>query len=121
MPRARRSPPTTTAAKAPTAASRCRSGPARPIASSRTATARIAQRGCTASRWCTATDGGRRPLKRRRSYGDEADRALDLWVALARCAASVSRVSARDIQRYGLTQAQFAVLEVLYHKGPLAL
>jgi MarR family 2-MHQ and catechol resistance regulon transcriptional repressor len=30
-------------------------------------------------------------------------------------------VSARDIQRYGLTQAQFAVLEVLYHKGPLAL
>ena len=58
---------------------------------------------------------------RPRSYGPAADRALDLWVALARCAASVSRVSARDIQRYGLTQAQFAVLEVLYHKGPLAL
>jgi len=58
---------------------------------------------------------------RRRSYGESADRALDLWVALARCGASVSRVSARDIQRYGLTQAQFAVLEVLYHKGPLPL
>ena len=58
---------------------------------------------------------------RRRSYGDGADRALDLWVALARCASSVSRVSARDIQRYGLTQAQFAVLEVLYHRGPLPL
>lgn len=58
---------------------------------------------------------------RRKSYGPDADRALDLWVALARCAASVSRVSARDIQRYGLTQAQFAVLEALYHKGPMAL
>lgn len=58
---------------------------------------------------------------RRRSYGSEADRALGLWVALARCAASVSRVSARDIQRYGLTQAQFAVLEVLYHRGALPL
>lgn len=67
----------------------------------------------------------KRPLPsnggRRRSYGTAADRALNLWVALARCASSVSRVSARDIQRYGLTQAQFAVLEVLYHKGPLPL
>jgi MarR family 2-MHQ and catechol resistance regulon transcriptional repressor len=61
------------------------------------------------------------PPARRRSYGAEADRALDLWVALARCAASVGRVSARDIQRYGLTQAQFAVLEVLHHKGPMPL
>lgn len=57
----------------------------------------------------------------RRSYGGPTDRALRLWVALARCASSVSRASARDIQSYGLTQAQFAVLEVLYHKGPLPL
>jgi len=56
-----------------------------------------------------------------RSYGPAADRALKLWVSLARCAASVGRASARDIQRYGLTQAQFAMLEVLYHKGPLPL
>jgi len=55
------------------------------------------------------------------AYGAATDRALSLWVALARCAASVHRVSARDIQRYGLTQPQFAVLEVLYHKGPLPL
>lgn len=54
-------------------------------------------------------------------YGAATDRALDLWVALARCAASVHRLSARDIQRYGLTQPQFAVLEVLHHKGPLPL
>ena len=58
---------------------------------------------------------------RPRSYGLTADRALNLWVALARCAASVSRVAARDIQRYGLTQAQFAVLEALHHKGPMPL
>jgi len=57
----------------------------------------------------------------RSAYGAATDRALHLWVALARCAASVHRVSARDIQRYGLTQPQFAVLEVLYHKGPLPL
>jgi MarR family 2-MHQ and catechol resistance regulon transcriptional repressor len=58
---------------------------------------------------------------RRRSYGPDADRALNLWVALARCAASVGRLSARDIQRYGLTPAQFAVLEALHHKGPMPL
>lgn len=58
---------------------------------------------------------------RPRSYGAATDRALGLWVALARCAASVHRLSAKDIQRYGLTQPQFAVLEVLHHKGPLPL
>jgi MarR family transcriptional regulator, 2-MHQ and catechol-resistance regulon repressor len=62
-----------------------------------------------------------RPGPPARSYGAATDRALGLWVALARCAASVHRVSARDIQRHGLTQPQFAVLEVLYHKGPLPL
>jgi len=61
------------------------------------------------------------PRPRRRTYGAGADRALGLWVALARCAATLGRVSARDIQRYGLTSPQFAVLEVLYHKGPLPL
>jgi MarR family 2-MHQ and catechol resistance regulon transcriptional repressor len=62
-----------------------------------------------------------RPGPPARSYGAATDRALGLWVALARCAASVHRASARDIQRHGLTQPQFAVLEVLYHKGPLPL
>jgi MarR family 2-MHQ and catechol resistance regulon transcriptional repressor len=33
----------------------------------------------------------------------------------------VHRLSARDIQRYGLTRPQFAVLEVLHHRGPLPL
>jgi MarR family 2-MHQ and catechol resistance regulon transcriptional repressor len=59
--------------------------------------------------------------QRPKSYGSAADRALNLWVALARCAATIGRRSARDIQSYGLTQAQFAVLEVIYHKGPLPL
>jgi MarR family 2-MHQ and catechol resistance regulon transcriptional repressor len=62
-----------------------------------------------------------RPGPPARSYGAATDRALGLWVALARCVASVHRVSARDIQRHGLTQPQFAVLEVLHHKGPLPL
>ena len=57
----------------------------------------------------------------RRTYGEDADRALNLLVVLARCSASVGRMSARDIQRYGLTQAQFCVLEVLHHRGAMPL
>jgi MarR family 2-MHQ and catechol resistance regulon transcriptional repressor len=68
-----------------------------------------------------APPGGRSSDAAPRTYGPATDRALALWVALARCAASVHRVSARDIHRYGLTQPQFAVLEVLHHKGPLPL
>jgi len=73
------------------------------------------------ARRAPAVPASEHPPARRRTYGAEADRALGLWVALARCAASVGRVSARDIHRYGLTPPQFAVLEVLHHKGPLPL
>lgn len=47
--------------------------------------------------------------------------ALKLWVTLARAYAAVSQRAAEDVARHGLTLAEFAVLEVLYHKGPLML
>jgi MarR family 2-MHQ and catechol resistance regulon transcriptional repressor len=47
--------------------------------------------------------------------------ALELWVVLARSMAAVARHSEADVARHGLTSGEFAVLEALYHKGPLLL
>jgi len=47
--------------------------------------------------------------------------ALKLWVVLLRAAAAVTEVSKADVERHGLTGAEFAILEVLHHKGPLLL
>ncbi|MGQ0815179.1 MAG: MarR family winged helix-turn-helix transcriptional regulator [Gemmatimonadota bacterium] len=47
--------------------------------------------------------------------------ALKLWVVLARTHNAVSQRAADDVARHGLTLAEFAVLEALYHKGPLLL
>jgi MarR family transcriptional regulator, 2-MHQ and catechol-resistance regulon repressor len=46
---------------------------------------------------------------------------LQLWVVLARAFAAVSRKAVADIERYGLTPGDFAILEALYHHGPLLL
>jgi MarR family transcriptional regulator, 2-MHQ and catechol-resistance regulon repressor len=47
--------------------------------------------------------------------------ALKLWVVLARAFHAVSARARTDIERYGLRESEFAVLEALYHKGPLTL
>jgi MarR family 2-MHQ and catechol resistance regulon transcriptional repressor len=47
--------------------------------------------------------------------------ALKLWVVLSRAAAAVADVSRADVERHGLTGAEFAILEALHHKGPLLL
>lgn len=47
--------------------------------------------------------------------------ALKVWVVLARTHNAVSQRAADDVARHGLTLAEFAVLEALYHKGPLLL
>ncbi len=47
--------------------------------------------------------------------------ALKVWVVLARAHNAVSQRAADDVARHGLTLAEFAVLEALYHKGPLLL
>jgi MarR family 2-MHQ and catechol resistance regulon transcriptional repressor len=60
-------------------------------------------------------------LKRRRSYGRSADRALALWVKLARASSTFGRLTKRHIHSFGLTEPQFSALECLGHLGPLTL
>ncbi|MBI5474654.1 MAG: hypothetical protein HY961_20135, partial [Ignavibacteriae bacterium] len=56
-----------------------------------------------------------------RRYGKKNDRALTLWVKLARAFATFSKAADRDIERYGLTTAQFGALECLGHLGPMTI
>jgi MarR family 2-MHQ and catechol resistance regulon transcriptional repressor len=63
--------------------------------------------------------GGAENMRTTKRYGRRADLALTMWVKLARASATFSRLTARDIEQYGLTQPQFGVLEMLGHLGPL--
>lgn len=56
-----------------------------------------------------------------RSWGGEEERALRLWIALARCYTTFSRAVAQKVSEYGLTAAQFGILEAIHHLGPLSL
>lgn len=47
--------------------------------------------------------------------------ALHLWVVLSRAFDAVARRAAADIERHGLTPGDFAIMEALYHKGPMLL
>lgn len=53
------------------------------------------------------------------SYGTEADTALKLFVVLSRAHRAIFEHTRRDQERHGLGATEFAVLEALYHKGPL--
>jgi len=53
---------------------------------------------------------------------DEAQTlSLRLWVALARAYNAVAARAEEDIARHDLTVGEFAVVEVLFHKGPMLL
>lgn len=47
-------------------------------------------------------------------YNNES---LDLFIALSRANQWVNAISDRDIREYDMTRTEFAVLELLYHKG----
>lgn len=47
--------------------------------------------------------------------------ALKLWVTLARAYQASAELARIDIQRHGLSPAEFAVLEALHSKGPMLL
>ena len=49
------------------------------------------------------------------------DPALRSWIVLARAYHTIARAVSRDATRFGLTIGQFAVLDALYHRGPLPL
>jgi len=51
----------------------------------------------------------------------ERELALKLFVVLSRAYAAVERHSELDIARHGLSPGEFAIMEALYHKGPLLL
>lgn len=48
-------------------------------------------------------------------------RALDAFIKLMRAGNAVSTESGRRLSEYELTASQFAVLEALYHLGPMCL
>lgn len=54
-----------------------------------------------------------------KTYGERADAALKLLVVLSRAHRAVLEHTKRDQERHGLGATEFAVLEALYHKGPL--
>ncbi len=49
------------------------------------------------------------------------DDRLKLWIVLARAYSAVLEHDRRSVAAHGLSQGEFAVMEVLYHKGPLLL
>lgn len=56
---------------------------------------------------------------KRMSYGKEKDLSLKSLIALTRCYQSVHKRETRTIKDAGVTVSQFAVLELLYHKGDM--
>ena len=52
---------------------------------------------------------------------DEVARALKLWIVLTRAYLTVSAKVDAQVAAKGLTTTEFAILEVLLHKGPLLL
>ena len=53
-----------------------------------------------------------------RTWSGDEERALRLWIALARCYLTFARAVAGRVADYGLTASQFGVLEALHHLGP---
>ncbi len=55
-------------------------------------------------------------------YADPATAtALKLWLTLVKSYQASAELSRMDIARHGLSPAEFSILDVLYHKGPLLL
>ncbi|MBF0171268.1 MAG: MarR family transcriptional regulator [Nitrospinae bacterium] len=51
----------------------------------------------------------------------EREKGVHLWLTLWRAARSVERFARADIARLGMSVTDFAILEALYHKGPLTV
>lgn len=61
------------------------------------------------------------PTSKKKSYGARADRALRMWVTLARAYATFNRQTIHQIRTFGLTQPQFGAIEALGHLGPMLI
>ena len=51
----------------------------------------------------------------------EQTAALRLWVIMSRAHAAIAEHASADVARHGLTLAEFAILEALYHRGSMLL
>jgi MarR family 2-MHQ and catechol resistance regulon transcriptional repressor len=54
-------------------------------------------------------------MKTTKQYGKKVDLALSMWVKLTRAHDTFSHLTAADIRSFGLTPAQFGVIECLGH------
>lgn len=54
-------------------------------------------------------------------YSEETQEALYLWIVLNRAARSIEAGLQEQVKGRGLSMSEFAVLEVLLHKGPLPI
>lgn len=60
-------------------------------------------------------------MKKKKERTEEQELALKLFVVLARARSAVGRITEADMARHGFSPGEFAILEALYHKGPLLL
>lgn len=67
------------------------------------------------------TEDSSQEVRGARTWSDDEERALRLWIALARAYATVARAISAKVAEYGLTAPQFGILEALHHLGPLPL
>lgn len=64
---------------------------------------------------------GERPAGHALDLDEESTAALRLWVILSRAHSAIAAHATADVARHGLTLAEFAILEALYHRGPMLL
>lgn len=67
------------------------------------------------------TDADEGNGRRASTLTEEQQQALKFWVKLARAHSAIAAQATADISRNGLTLAEFGILEVLYHCGPMLL
>ncbi len=60
-------------------------------------------------------------MKTTKQYGKKIDRALSMWVKLARAHDTMSSLADRNIAGFGLTTPQFGALECLGHLGSMTI
>ena len=60
-------------------------------------------------------------MKSTKQYGKKTDLALSMWVKLTRAHDTFNHLTAANIRSYGLTPAQFGVIECLGHLGAMLI
>ena len=68
-----------------------------------------------------ATDSNLPEGAREPDVSEREQSALKFWVKLSRAHNAISTHATADIARYGMTLAEFGILEALYHRGQMLL